>query len=93
MFSETTNSIIIISLILLFTSWVLAGIITASIKIYDRLKYGKFEETAREIILYNKMILEIRRSLRDISKEIEKLPVLALDYEDGQEDGNGHEIT
>ena len=82
MLGETWNSIIIISIVLLFTPWVLAGIIVKGIKIYDRLKYGKFEEAVREITLYNKMMLEIRRSLRDISKEIEKLPVLKLDHDD-----------
>ncbi|NLE06068.1 MAG: hypothetical protein GX638_14880 [Crenarchaeota archaeon] len=85
MFSETTNSTIIILLLVLFMLWVLAGIITASIKIYDRLKYGKFEEAVREVTLHNKMILEIRRSLRDISEEIEKLPVLKLDHDDTNE--------
>lgn len=85
MFSETDNLIIIFSLLVMFAFWAITGIITASIKIYDRLRYGKFEEVAREIALYNKMILEIRRSLRDISKEIEKLPVLKLDHDDSKE--------
>ena len=86
MLGETWNSIIIISFVLLFAPWVLAGIITAIIKIYDRLRYGKFDEAVRSITLYNRAILDVRQSLMDLSRRMESLPLLKLDHEDEQED-------
>lgn len=85
MLGETWNSIIIISFVILFTAWALAGIIITIIKIYDRLRYGKLGELARSIILYNRAILEVRQSLMDMSRRMEGLPLLKLDYEDEQE--------
>lgn len=86
MFSETEELIIIISLLVMFAFWALTGIIMAIIKIYDRLRYGKFDEAVRSIALYNKAILDVRQSLMDMSRRMESLPLLKLDYEDEQED-------